>query len=158
MALNIQGTFETNEGLQVTDLFAFLFFSFDRYRTGISVQYFKSLDAFNSGKDYINVTLPKQFTLNVTPDEFINGNVVLMGHNQVIAAILAANPNATAEIVTEIAPAPPPPPPPVEPEVVIPEVVSPEVVEPPVDPTVTEPEVVTPEVVEPPVDTVSDPQ
>ena len=173
MALNIQGTFETNEGLQVTDLFAFLFFSFDRYRTGISVQYFKSLDAFNSGKDYINVTLPKQFTLNVTPDEFINGNVVLMGHNQVIAAILAANPNATAEIVTEIAPAPPPPPPPVEPEVVSPEVIEPEVVspeviepevvipevvEPPVDPTVTEPEVVNPEVVEPPADTVSDPQ
>jgi hypothetical protein len=109
MALNIQGTFETNEGLQVTDLFAFLFFSFDRYRTGISVQYFKSLDAFNSGKDYINVSLPKQFTLNVTPDEFINGNVVLMGHNQVIAAILAANPNATAEIVTEIAAATPTP-------------------------------------------------
>jgi len=152
MALNIQGTFETNEGLQVTDLFAFLFFSFDRNRTSVSVQYFKDLNAFNGGKDYINVALPKHFDLNISPDEFINGNVILMGHNQVMSAITQINPAAIVEIVTDIAPAP----------------VVPEVVEPPVEPEVIDPAVVEPTVepevvvspdpaIEPPADTVSDP-
>lgn len=156
MALNIQGTFETNEGLQVTDLFAFLFFSFDRNRTSVSVQYFKDLNAFNGGKDYINVALPRHFDLNISPDEFINGNVILMGHNQVMSAITQINPAAIVEIITDIAPAP-----------VVPEIVSPEVVEPPVEPEVVSPEVVEPPVepevtspdpaLEPPADTVSDP-
>lgn len=165
MALNIQGTFETNEGLQVTDLFAFLFFSFDRNRTSVSVQYFKDLNAFNGGKDYINVALPRHFDLNISPDEFINGNVILMGHNQVMSAITQINPAAIVEIVTDITPAPvvpevvepevvePPVEPPVEPEVIEPEVVSPEVVEPPVEPEVTSPD----PAIEPPADTVSDP-
>lgn len=147
MALNIQGTFETNEGLQVTDLFAFLFFSFDRNRTSVSVQYFKDLNAFNGGKDYINVALPRHFDLNISPDEFINGNVILMGHNQVMSAITQINPAAIVEIITDIAPAP------VVPEVVEPEVVNPEVVEPPVEPEVTSPD----PALEPPADTVSDP-
>ena len=152
MALNIQGTFNTNEGLEVNGLFAFLFFSFDRNRTSVSVQYFKDLAAFNGGKDYINVALPRHFDLNISPDEFINGNVILMGHNQVMDTIKQINPDAVVEIVTEIAPAPVVPEvvePPVEPEVIEPEVVSPEVT----DPTVTSPD---PEL-EPPADTVSDP-
>ena len=77
MALNIQGTFNTNEGLEVNGLFAFLFFSFDRNRTSVSVQYFKDLAAFNGGKDYINAALPRHFDLNISPDEFINGNVII---------------------------------------------------------------------------------
>ncbi len=88
MALKLNGTFTTDQGLEVTDPFGFIHFSFSHTQMAV-VQFFASNQALIDGKAALNLSgIPSNFTFDYSSTDFFTTNIVQRIHEDIRTEIL----------------------------------------------------------------------